>query len=451
MCGEENNLEAIEDSTNLSNAGSGQTQPAIYSRDQHCISRANIDPDALKIIYRLTRHGHSAFLVGGGVRDLLLNKRPKDFDIATSATPRQIKSLFRNCRIIGRRFKLAHIYFKNHKIIETATFRDFSDPIDLEQDSEKDSLMITRDNTYGTEATDALRRDITINALFYDAVTFSIIDYVGGFEDHKAKIVRMIGEPDVRFAEDPVRLMRVVRYAVRSGFNIEDKCLQSILKNHEIIAQSSSMRLYEEFKKDLQSGHFLNILRSLNDTALLQHLLPELAASDGSIMLEHHDFAHCLARVDSFNLAHEEVSVTAVLALVALFLNNPDYTLKDLPTRFVSRGELIEYLNSCFVKLAVPRKERERIEGALMLWHRLENEPFEKIKVKSLESRKHLDDLYWLLRFLSENESTDELLKLVTEAHAKKKMADQKEQRTRRKRKKRPWQRHGNNQRYKNN
>ncbi|MCB0309961.1 MAG: polynucleotide adenylyltransferase PcnB, partial [Bdellovibrionales bacterium] len=192
--------------------------PTIYSRSQHNISRSAIDKDALKIMYRLLRHNYEAFLVGGGVRDLLLEKEPKDFDISTDATPNQIRSLFRNCRIIGRRFKLAHIYFRGGKIIEVSTFRDESAPIDVQDDEElrRYGRDVKRDNRYGTAETDAFRRDITINGLFYDLSNFSVIDYVGGMSDLRAKIIRVIGNPDERFQEDPVRMLRVIRHAARA-------------------------------------------------------------------------------------------------------------------------------------------------------------------------------------------------------------------------------------------
>ena len=371
----------------------------VYNRDSHTVSRKNIDPDALKILYRLIRHDHKAYLVGGGVRDLLLGKTPKDFDIATDATPRKIKSLFRNCRIIGRRFKLAHIYFRNRKIIEVSTFRDLSSPIDLNDDVEKENLIVTRDNKYGSEATDAFRRDITINALFYDLSTFSIRDYVGGMEDLDAGLVRVIGDPDVRFVEDPVRLLRVVRHAGRAGFSIEDNCRESLIKNHKLITHSSPVRLYEEFKKDLVCGYTAEIFRLSYEHKLLQHLLPEMKQVQGNLLENGHPFSDCLSQIDNAVRGGNEVTITAILAALALFLRNPEHNLDQIRETFSSPKLLRENLSECYVGLSVPRKERERIEDTLLLWQNIDHSDFEKLQPNSLARRRHIEDAYWVFRF----------------------------------------------------
>src|SRR5690242_9481636 len=217
------------------------TEPTVVPRSAHSISRREIDPDALKVLYRLHEHHYIAYLVGGSVRDLLLKRRPKDFDIGTSAHPHQVKKLFRNCWIIGRRFRLAHVKYGT-KVIEVATFRRHfasseSTPetdgvvadagvLDGDQDGpttgrRAQDHLIHRDNTYGTPEEDAFRRDFTVNALFYDIGTFSIIDYVGGLDDLDARIIRCIGDPEVRFLEDPVRMLRAVVLAARLQFSID--------------------------------------------------------------------------------------------------------------------------------------------------------------------------------------------------------------------------------------
>src|SRR5580765_7508214 len=207
--------------------------PRIIPRAEHPISRRDIDPDALKVLYRLRQFDHVAYLVGGSVRDLLLGRRPKDFDIGTSAHPYQVKKLFRNCWIIGRRFRLAHVKFGN-KVIEVATFRrqvaageevgpdGVPAPIHQPPAEERaaapattDRALIHHDNTFGTPEEDAFRRDFTINALFYDIATFSVIDFVGGLDDLRARVVRSIGDPEVRVLEDPVRMLRAVALAAR--------------------------------------------------------------------------------------------------------------------------------------------------------------------------------------------------------------------------------------------
>src|ERR1700688_4290819 len=198
-------------------------EPRIIPRDAHRISRRDVDPDALKVLYRLRQGNHAAYLVGGSVRDLLLSRRPKDFDIGTSAHPSQIKKLFRNCWIIGRRFRLAHVKFGT-KVIEVATFRRqvaageevVADGVPAPDPATPEGAhLLHHDNTFGTPEEDAFRRDFTINALFYDIATFSVIDYVGGLDDLRAGVVRMIGDPEVRLPEDPVRMLRAVALASR--------------------------------------------------------------------------------------------------------------------------------------------------------------------------------------------------------------------------------------------
>lgn len=208
--------------------------PVIIPRAEHSLSRSHIDPDALKVLYRLHKFDYLAYLVGGSVRDLLIGRRPKDFDLGTSAHPNQIKRLFRNCWIIGRRFRLAHVKF-GPKTIEVATFRHLVTPgSERDPDPEPDGdtadarrlaqgsrVRAIQDNTFGTPEEDAFRRDFTINALFYDIATFSVIDYVGGLKDLEAGLIRCIGEPGVRFVEDPVRMLRAVALAARLDFKIE--------------------------------------------------------------------------------------------------------------------------------------------------------------------------------------------------------------------------------------
>src|SRR3981081_1268566 len=212
-------------------------EPTVVARSEHSISRRDIDPDALKVLYRLHEHNYAAYLVGGSVRDLLLGRRPKDFDIGTSAHPHQVKKLFRNCWIIGRRFRLCHVRFGPNKVIEGPTFRRQGQPCEEivpeaasppAGPGNDDAHVIHRDNTFGTPEEDAFRRDFTINALAYDIATFSIIDYVGGLDDLRAGIVRSIGDPDVRLNEDPVRMLRAIGIAARLDFSIEPSLLRAI-------------------------------------------------------------------------------------------------------------------------------------------------------------------------------------------------------------------------------
>lgn len=259
-------------------------EPRIVPRGEHVISRRDIDPDALKVLYRLREGGHKAYLVGGSVRDLLLARKPKDFDIGTSAHPYQVKKLFRNCWIIGRRFRLAHVRFGT-KVIEVATFRRQIAPgEEVVQDgvpapdpsTAEGQHLIHRDNTFGTPEEDAFRRDFTINALFYDIATFSVIDYVNGLDDLRAGIVRSIGDPDVRLREDPVRMLRAIAMAARLEFAIEPALLASIRTHHQEIAKSSAPRVLEEYYKILRTGSAEQAFRSLAAVGLLEPTAPEL-------------------------------------------------------------------------------------------------------------------------------------------------------------------------------
>ncbi|MDH4196337.1 MAG: hypothetical protein OEW05_02915, partial [Candidatus Aminicenantes bacterium] len=260
-------------------------KPVILDRSRHPISRREIDPDALKVLYRLHLHGFLAYLVGGAVRDLLLRKSPYDFDLGTDARPNQIKRLFRNAFLIGRRFRLAHIHFQGGKVIEVATFRRDPGPepetesetvggVGAETDAASPASSGQEDVeavpepkggepeagrrrhaghpvAYGTPREDAFRRDITINALFYDIATFSVIDHVGGLEDIAARRIRVIGDPAARYTEDPVRIWRVLRHAARLDFTLEPETARAIDAHRNLLRTSSGARLYEELNKDL--------------------------------------------------------------------------------------------------------------------------------------------------------------------------------------------------------
>jgi poly(A) polymerase len=269
-------------------------EPTIVARSAHAISRKHIDPNALKVLYRLHEHNFIAYLVGGSVRDLLLARRPKDFDIGTSAHPHQVKKLFRNCWIIGRRFRLAHVKFGT-QTIEVATFRRLVGPGDVTPETEPAfgdaagtpahhrsgdghyDRLIHRDNTYGTPEEDAFRRDFTVNALFYDIGTLSIIDYVGGLSDLEAGLIRCIGDPHIRFLEDPVRMLRAVVLAARLEFTIDEPILDAIALHGHEISKSAPARLLEEYYKILRSGHAAEAIRQLRRTRLLKEITPELA------------------------------------------------------------------------------------------------------------------------------------------------------------------------------
>jgi len=249
--------------------------PVVYKRTEHCISRKNIDPDALKVLYRLSQLGYTAYLVGGGVRDLLMGRTPKDFDVGTSAKPNEVKRAFRNCFLIGRRFRLAHVRF-GEKVIETATFRQNSQTVGEIIEHAAEGPF--EDNTFGTPETDAYRRDFTVNGLFYDIRDFSVIDWVGGMKDIEKKIIRAIGDPDIRFQEDPVRMMRAIKFSSRLGFTIEKKTAAAMTRQHKCILTASLPRVCEEVFRLFTFGHSAEAFSQMYEYGLLGDLLPELAA-----------------------------------------------------------------------------------------------------------------------------------------------------------------------------
>ncbi len=254
--------------------------PAIDSRtitrDQHDLSRKQMSPNALRVLYRLREAGFGAYIVGGAVRDLLVGRAPKDYDVATDATPEQVKSLFRNCRLIGRRFRLAHVVY-GREIIEVATFRA-KDGDDAEGDRQVHADgRVLRDNIYGTIEEDAVRRDFTANALYYAIEDFSVRDYTGGYADVQAKLLRLIGDPEARYREDPVRMLRAARLAAKLGFTIEAATAEPIPRLAPLLAESAPARLFEETLKMFLSGHAVASFEMLETNGLLPALLPETA------------------------------------------------------------------------------------------------------------------------------------------------------------------------------
>jgi poly(A) polymerase len=247
-------------------------EAVVVDRSDHSISRRSIPENVLKVLYRLHRSGYRAYLCGGSVRDLLMERQPKDFDVATDAHPNEVRRLFRNSRIIGRRFRLVHIIFQD-QIVEVATFR--REP-ERGQDQEAEDLLITDDNTFGSPLQDARRRDFTINALFYNIADFSVIDYVGGLDDMAAAKVRVIGDPDVRFREDPVRMMRAIEFASRLNFEIERATYDALIRHRGDILKASPPRVSEEMLELLRRGWSRGAIHLMVEAGLLEPLLPEI-------------------------------------------------------------------------------------------------------------------------------------------------------------------------------
>jgi poly(A) polymerase len=256
----------------------------IIPRNDHNVSRSQISEAALKVLYRLKKAGYQSYLVGGGVRDLLLEGEPKDFDIATDATPEDVRKLFSNCRLIGRRFRLAHVHF-GREIIEVATFRGQHEG-DQGEEGQTVNGMIVRDNVYGTLEEDAQRRDFTVNSLYYNIYDFSIVDHVGGMQDMQARQLRLIGDPVTRYNEDPVRMLRVARFAAKLDFSIEAATEAPITELAPLLADVPPARLFEEVLKLLLSGKGERTYEILRQYGLFGELFPqaqEALEQDGDV------------------------------------------------------------------------------------------------------------------------------------------------------------------------
>ena len=370
--------------------------PLILERADHSLSRSRIDEDALKVLYRLINHGYQAFLVGGSVRDIMLGKKPKDFDVGTNATVEEVRSVFRNSRIIGRRFRLTHVFFKGNKIIEVASFRG-----SVEESSSKNKTdnnagaLLKPDNVLGDPETDARRRDLTINGLFYDLQNFSIIDYVGGVEDLNKKIVRIIGEPDLRVKEDPVRIIRALRHKVRTDFTLESETYRAMVNYSHLIKECPPSRVYEELIRELNEGRAAGSVPLMHEIGLLEHLFPLLdvtlsGSPEGQVRL-----LEMLRRIDGVVEKEGEIPIHTLFP--ALIIGNVINGLRTydeklfsddliaafwsaLPQKisleeagqfdeFLGEGGLVKLVSkacrSIFHQIGVPRRAREVIEKAV--------------------------------------------------------------------------------------
>jgi poly(A) polymerase len=344
----------------------------ITQRENHSVSRASIDPNALKVLHRLNRAGYTAYLVGGGVRDLLLGRTPKDFDVATNAHPHQIKELFRNCMLIGRRFRLAHIRFRD-MIIETSTFRR---PGSHDPDAESQGVHARhkRTNTFGTPEEDARMRDFTINGLFYDIENFTVIDHVGGQKDLQRKLIRCIGNPGIRFPEDPVRMLRAVRFASRLGFNIEKKTLRAIAKHRAELKNAAPARLIEEIYRFFGFGTGLAAFLLLDETKILQVLMPAL---DNHLRSNTDSGPGLWKYLEIFDSMQPEDGVqreTAILAALTYPLFEACLQNKAEQKKAVHHQELArEILQKILADLPVPRRVFDSLTRAFDAQRRFNN------------------------------------------------------------------------------
>jgi poly(A) polymerase len=330
--------------------------PRIIPRPEHTLSRKNLSLEVLKVLYRLHHAGFKAYLVGGSVRDLLLGKQPKDFDMATDARPGEIRKLFRNSRIIGRRFRLVQVFFRGGKIIEVSTFRCRS-----EFDASPEETL-ARNNTFGSPAEDAQRRDLTINGLFYNIADFSLVDYVGGLQDLQKGYIRVIGDPGVRFMRDPVRMLRVLRHAARTGFTIDPAAWKDILVHKDLIRVCPMARVRDELLRDLKSGAARPFMALMLQSGLFFAIFP---AWQGRIReASKLELLDCMDRLDAVYQADLTVSDNL---LWALFLT-PYLHRENLGDNLAELREAIPgHIRNALGTIEIPRQRQEEATQILAL------------------------------------------------------------------------------------
>ncbi|HEX7478245.1 MAG TPA: polynucleotide adenylyltransferase PcnB [Polyangiales bacterium] len=346
-------------------------QPEVYPE---LIEPSRVDQDAVKVLKRLSGAGHEAYLVGGGVRDLLLGRAPKDFDIATSARPGEVRRLFRNCRVIGRRFRLAHILFAGGKIIEVATFRrdprdNREEPEEAETGAEGDvresllpdrsddaDLLIRHDNTFGVPHEDAIRRDFTINGLFYDLEREEVIDYIGGVRDLRAGVVRTIGEPDVRFREDPIRILRAIKFSARLDLGIAPEVYDAMVDLRDELARSAPPRVLEEILRLLRGGAAQRSIYLSWDVGVLAVVLPELCAHLEDQVAGVDLLWQRLRAIDELKAAGRLPSDTVLVA--ALLYGPLEEAVHDVPD---PHAAFEEFFVDITTRLSLPRRMRDRL------------------------------------------------------------------------------------------
>ena len=358
-----------------------------------------LDQDALQILKKLNNSGHETYLVGGCIRDILLGHKPKDFDIATSATPEQIHKLFKRSRIIGRRFKLVHIMFSARKFIEVATFR--AGKVQTSNDG-----LVLRDNYYGTLEDDVFRRDFTVNGLYYDINRSEVIDHVGGLEDLKNLKINMIGKPSERFEEDPVRMIRAVRFQVKLNAQIEPELIEAILKNSQLLANIPPARLYEEVIKLFHNENSIEVFRELAKLGLLKHLFSQT---------EENPFVNASLFNTSERIKNGS-SVTPAF-LFAVFLWSPlNQRLSQISKNNKSQIELMleasEYvINQQTQQVMMPRWLSSRVKDVWLMQHQLENYNPKKSKALIRSPRFRMSYDFLVLR----SKSLDKGLKVKAE------------------------------------
>lgn len=411
-------------STCSDNIAALKIKPRIIPRDQHPVSRSLISDNALKVLYRLKNAGYKAYLVGGGVRDILLGRAPKDFDVVTDARPEQIRELFRNCRLIGRRFRLAHIRF-GAEIIEVSTFRAPHHVSDQGEGHSKDGRII-RDNVYGDIDDDVWRRDFTVNALFYNIADFSIIDYVGGVRDLKSGQLKLIGDPAQRYTEDPVRILRAVRFAAKLGLRIHPEAEAPFNDYAGLLREIPAARLFEETLKLLTGGAALRTFELLRHYDLFQYLFPQTdrllnsRAEDRPLRL----ITQALKNTDQ--RLHEGHSIAPGFLLAVLLWEAVQTQIKQHLAHGLPEMEAVRLAGDTVISrqissIAAPRRLTYMMRDIWALQSRLKRPPKQPLRVLAQPRFRAAYDL--LLLRAEAGEPLRELVDYWTEAQLKEPLA----------------------------
>lgn len=402
-------------------------EPTILKRSDHNVSRKNISSAAIKVLYRLKDEGYTSYIAGGGVRDLLLNRSPKDFDVATNATPEQIRKMFKNCRLVGRRFRLAHILFRG-EVIETSTFRapvpeDADETIYADNTFRAgDTGMVMRDNIFGTPEEDAMRRDFTINALFYNIADFSIIDYAGGLTDLDNKLIRVIGDPDKRFAEDPVRMIRAARFAGTLGFDIEEVAFKSICQHKDKLALASPSRMYEEVQKLFFCGHAKDVFIWLEKTDLLHPMFHDFSHWIDEDKARHDWVIQTLEQMDRWRKA--ELRVHPALLFALLFGEYHEFLIAELVEKGSSpfdatRQAIQQHLQGICQRVRIPKQVIYQVSDIMTNQLRFEKTGGRRPS-KFMQHSSFLDAFLYFKISSKAHKRNLELLDFWTEARSKK-------------------------------
>lgn len=388
-------------------------QPKQFQRKDHTLRNSQIDPDALKVVQRIQQMGCRAYIVGGSVRDLLLGRKPKDFDVVTDAHPQELRRMFANSRIIGRRFRIVHVVFRGGKVIEVSTARSL--PSNRAEAKTTDDLYLKRDNQFGTFKEDAARRDFTLNALIYDIKNEMIVDYTGGFEDIQNRVVRVIGNPDVSFPEDPVRMYRAVKFAALLNLDLDGQTYRAIQKHKHLLQKASISRMHEEYNKIFRSGYSSKIFAALNHSTLLETLMQAVAQGEAlEPSLDETGFAKTglgrrLQIADRMIQEHEDVNINIYYALLIAGPLLPILAAHQKDNETVIARKLREPLQVLQKSISLTKKEFDLMLQIFSVQNYFRRNVQErKGWVKEFQQRKIFQEAFIVYKIIARSQDDDE-------------------------------------------